>query len=347
MPRRVRSLLASLSEEVRAYVSETEEIAGRTNLLALNAAIEAARAGEAGKGFSVVAQEVKSLAGQARATSVRFREHVLGSLDTGAAIADELVRDVERASLVELAQSIMQSISRSLFDRSIDIRMLASDHSVIRGALVGRGNKGAESHALERLTAMLSYSPYFLNAFVVESDGSIPVCAHANAAVRSENLSGAQQFRRAITAKAGEDWFTDAVWANPWSKGRKVLIFVAPMRHQGSVIGVCYLEYDFEGQAAEIMDVMKKSKNSTISIIDGEGKVVATTGSYKFEQHLPFVLEDNAQIVIDDGKIVAISATAPYKGFDGLGLRCVIEQTVATEADIATNLRQARSEAST
>lgn len=166
---------------------------------------------------------------------------MLGNLDPGAAIADELVADLEGARLVELTQSIVQSISRSQFDRTIDIRMLASDHSVVRGELVGGGDPAAQADALTRLTALLNFSPYFVNAYIVDRTGSIPVCAHANAAACRENLSGAE----AMAAGPHQDWFTDAAWANPWSQGCRVLIFVVPVRHEGDIVGVTYLEYDY------------------------------------------------------------------------------------------------------
>ncbi len=61
--------LSVQAQSIGGLVGEIHAIAARTNLLALNATIEAARAGDAGRGFTVVAGEVKQLAGgTARAT---------------------------------------------------------------------------------------------------------------------------------------------------------------------------------------------------------------------------------------------------------------------------------------
>jgi hypothetical protein len=342
MPRRIRSLLSTLREEVQHYAAETQAIAGRTNLLALNATIEAARSGEAGRGFSVVAQEVKALAGQARTSAATFRAEVLDRLAQGAQIADELVAEVEGARLGELAQSIIQSITRSLYDRSIDVRMLATDPHIVAGAAHARTDLQAEQAAMERLRAMLHFSPYFLNAFIADDEGNVVVSAHANAEVRSFNLRNEPQYNNALSAVPGEDWFTDEVWDNPFSGNRKVLIYVAPIRQGARTVGVCYLEYDWEAQAGAILhSVEQASSGAVITIVDDQNRMIASTGGYAFNEILKIgnmTTAGGRQVETRDDSIVAQAMAQPVHGFDGLRLRCVIEQRVPGEREIAAML---------
>jgi methyl-accepting chemotaxis protein len=65
--------LSEQSQAIGEIIASVNDLAEQSNLLAVNAAIEAAKAGEQGRGFSVVAQEVKSLAGQSKQATAKVR----------------------------------------------------------------------------------------------------------------------------------------------------------------------------------------------------------------------------------------------------------------------------------
>jgi methyl-accepting chemotaxis protein len=93
--------IIALSERTQAIsdiVSSVNDIAEQSHLLALNAAIQAAAAGEHGRSFSVVASEMKNLAGQSKQATVQVRS-ILGdiqrSITNSVMLTEEAVKRVE------------------------------------------------------------------------------------------------------------------------------------------------------------------------------------------------------------------------------------------------------------
>ena len=111
--------------DIDGVVTSIASIAAQTRLLALNATIEAARAAEAGRGFSVVANEVKDLAGQTSEATESATTHVgavreqAGRAGVAVAALSAMVRQVDETQSVIAAAVEQQSATAAQMARSI------------------------------------------------------------------------------------------------------------------------------------------------------------------------------------------------------------------------------------
>jgi hypothetical protein len=347
MPRRIKTLLSMLSDDVQHYAADNERIAGRTNLLALNATIEAARSGEAGRGFSIVAQEVKALANQARSSAASFRADVLGRLALGARFAEEMLQEIEGARLVDLAQSIVQQIARTLATRGSHLCLLASDPLVTFATAM----PSAETvmPAAERLRVLRRVSGQYLNAFVVSAEGKVIISDDPRASVMAHDFSSATQFNRAMRSVDEDEWFTDEVWLNPWSNNHAVVIFVKAInpRPGKRPDGVLYLEFDWEALMRDVLDAADwhepgAGQDMRISIVDPEGRLVGSSWGGVFGSPVRVPPGDHHGIETRPTSVAVFAKARAVNGFDALGLSCVIEQRMASEEEIAAAVNAAR-----
>lgn len=111
--------IVTLSEKAQAVseiISNVNDIAEQSNLLALNASIEAAAAGEHGRSFSVVANEIKNLADQAKQSTFQVRSilsEIQRGINSSVMLTEEAVKRVESGKVtVDVAQQTITQMAR-------------------------------------------------------------------------------------------------------------------------------------------------------------------------------------------------------------------------------------------
>lgn len=114
--------LSEKTQTVGEIISSVNDIAEQSNLLALNAAIEATAAGEQGKSFTVVANEMKNLADQAKESTLQVRtilEDIQKGITSSVMLTEEAVKraesgkvksDVAEETIRQMASNIQESV---------------------------------------------------------------------------------------------------------------------------------------------------------------------------------------------------------------------------------------------
>lgn len=155
------------STQIGTLIKTIEEISFQTNILALNAAVEAARAGEAGKGFSVVADEVRNLAGksaEAAQNTNALVTHSIQSAKSGTESTDQAVSAMHVINdCIQSIKLLMDEIAAASVQQSKMILLV--ENGIKEISAVVQDNSGAAEKSAE-VSKELSKQARALNSLI-------------------------------------------------------------------------------------------------------------------------------------------------------------------------------------
>lgn len=151
------ALLEENGTKIGTVLDVIKGIAEQTNLLALNASIEAARAGDHGRGFSVVADEVRGLAGRSQESATEIDVMISDLQQQTGQVSSLMMRSVEvSAQSAEEAGSSIGALDKIMNDATNIVDMTSQVASAVEQQTAVAGDINNNAEQIQTIVAVAS-----------------------------------------------------------------------------------------------------------------------------------------------------------------------------------------------
>lgn len=315
-------------------INSIQKITGSLRMLALNAMIESARAGTQGRGFSVVATEVREIAGSVGVIAEQLQKELATQIQDLSECTQSMANAALGSRMVDLALNAIEIIDRNLYERTCDVRWWATDSAVVDCA----ANRTPESvtYASKRLGVILNAYTVYLDLWLCDLNGKVIANGrpgHYN--VEGLDVSREPWFVQASRLLSGDDYAVGDISECRGLNGAEVATYAASVRaggeSHGAPLGVLAIHFDWAPQAQTIVRGVRiepeERDRTAVLLVDASQRIIASseesrTLAKRFQ--IDTGSRSHGFYTRSDGTTVAFHATPGYETYRGLGWHGVI-----------------------